>query len=112
KHNLFVDIEIDEPYGFRGKPIHTIGSDEPRNAFFTEKGWIVIRFAEEQVIREPLQCCQFIAQTLCQLVKDNNLSEIAQNLPELTLFPKVWNSREAQRMFEIRYRDTYLNLLN
>ncbi|PKQ70370.1 PDDEXK family nuclease [Raineya orbicola] len=112
KHNLFVDIEIDEPYGFRGKSIHTIGSDEPRNAFFVEKGWIVIRFAEEQVIREPLQCCGFIAQTLAKLVKDENLNEIAKNLPHLTLFPKMWNSREAQKMFENRYRDTYLNELN
>src|SRR5690606_25978332 len=44
--NLFIDIEIDEPYvGSNGSPIHFKKSnDNLRNNFFIDNKWIVIRF--------------------------------------------------------------------
>jgi hypothetical protein len=46
KWNLYIDIEIDEPYVKNTKkPIHV--DDSTRNEFFLESNWIIIRFAEE-----------------------------------------------------------------
>jgi hypothetical protein len=63
KRNIFIDIEVDEPYVFfRNIPVHYQGKDEKRNAYFLSKGWDVIRFTEEQVINQPIACCKFISQ--------------------------------------------------
>lgn len=51
--NLYVDIEIDEPYYYKTKePTHCSDQekDKHRNAFFLENNWVVIRFAEEQKV--------------------------------------------------------------
>src|SRR5690606_31586096 len=54
--NLYIDIEIDEPYdGYYRYPTHFINpedeikQDNIRDLFFIESGWIVIRFTEKQV---------------------------------------------------------------
>jgi len=73
--NLHINIEIDEPYDLKTKyPKHSIVNesvydtgkkilksvDETRDKFFKEKNWIVIRFAEEQIIKEPKKCYEAI----------------------------------------------------
>ena len=54
KLNLYIDIEIDEPYdGYYRYPTHYINpeddskQDNIRDLFFTESGWIVIKFTEK-----------------------------------------------------------------
>jgi len=40
--NLYIDIEIDEPYSLSsGKPCHYIGKDDDRNLFFLERYWLI-----------------------------------------------------------------------
>lgn len=62
--NLHIDIEIDEPYDFIGKKqihytVDNIHINTNRDSPFTNTcGWIVIRFAEEQVVRYPNECCR------------------------------------------------------
>lgn len=107
KNQLFVDIEIDEPYNYKGKPTHTQGSDDKRNAYFVESGWVVIRFAEEQIARQPLQCCKFLAQTLFQISNDKTFLQELQKAPDLTLMPFTWDSQAAQTMRANRTRDSY-----
>ncbi|MGL6338666.1 MAG: hypothetical protein ACRC80_05935, partial [Waterburya sp.] len=53
---LAVDLEIDEPYSFKGfLPIHLV--EDPkyiyRDKFFLKLGYIVIRFAEYQIAKYP-----------------------------------------------------------
>lgn len=107
KHQLFVDIEIDEPYNFKGQVTHTQGSDDKRNIYFTEAGWVVIRFAEEQIARQPLQCCKFIAQTIYQLTNDVSYYQKFQKIPDLTLTPRTWDKKTAQMMYANKTRDGY-----
>jgi len=59
---LYIDIEIDEPYDYvNKKPIHYVGSnDESRNCFFSENNWFVLRFAEKQIQDSPNDCIDFI----------------------------------------------------
>ena len=51
---LWICVEVDEPWHRRPGdpkryPSHWIGKDERRDQYFLERGWVVIRFAEEQV---------------------------------------------------------------
>jgi very-short-patch-repair endonuclease len=64
--NLYIDIEIDEPYtkiDEKLQPIHYVnGSDEKRNKIFLENNWIVIRFTENQIINNLDEVADFIKQ--------------------------------------------------
>jgi very-short-patch-repair endonuclease len=55
---LHIDIEIDEPYiANTQQAIHYKGADSNRNDFFVQNGWLVVRFAEEQIVKYPEACC-------------------------------------------------------
>jgi len=61
KDDLIINIEIDEPYSFNLKaPIHYENSDENRNLYFKNEGIMVVRFTENQIIKNPLMCIDFI----------------------------------------------------
>ena len=101
---LYIDIEIDEPYVYNQTTLtHCIGSDDERNGIFLERGWIVLRFAEEQVVCYPQQCCQTIAEVVATFQGQQSYGEIP--------FPpaiKHWTKEEAMKMMLEQYRQTYL----
>ena len=106
--NLYIDIEIDEPYVYDNhNPIHYLGKDTNRNEFFLSRKWLVIRFAEEQVVRSPESCCKFIAETIAELLNDNSIMSNFRTMSDLNSIP-IWSEEEAIRMAEENYRDTYL----
>jgi hypothetical protein len=111
--NLFIDIEIDEPYTYDNygkiKPIHYFGrsKDENRNDFFNNnRGWIVIRFSEEQAVRYPDSCCKFIAQQIAEITRNSAItSQFAQTLD---LQPQQqWTKKEAIEMGKRKERNDY-----
>ena len=109
KLNLHIDIEIDEPYVYHsGEPTHCLDADKDRkrNSFFNNRGWIVIRFSEEQVIRYPHSCCQTIAQTLAQVTGDRSILNRFVDIPDLQQQPQ-WTEVEAEEMAERRTRNKY-----
>ena len=109
KHNLYIDIEIDEPYVLRNKmPIHT--DDHNRNNYFLKNGWSIIRFAEVQVARFPELCCKIIAEHIRNLTDENIWIEGFHQLEELAEV-KAWNIEEAQEMASTGFRFTYLKYL-
>jgi hypothetical protein len=74
--NLYIDIEIDEPYdGYYRYPTHYINpegelkQDNVRDLFFTESGWVVIRFTEKQVHCQAYACIDYIQNVLHSLYK-------------------------------------------
>lgn len=106
--NLYVDIEIDEPYDAKKKkPTHCIDvpKDTNRDDFFLEKNWVVIRFAEEQIIISPKSCCKFIASVVSALT-GQLIPEELQNTPRLRDVPR-WNTKKAKRMARKKYRNYY-----
>lgn len=114
-NNLHINIEIDEPYvsGIK-KAIHYVeeqnsdlNSDRKRNHYFTEKGWIVIRFAEEQVLKYPDDCCKFIIE-VCNIIEQVHSS--VNNIVNINYPPKIkcWTANEAEKMFDNDYRNIYL----
>jgi len=106
--NLFIDIEIDEPYvGSNGSPIHFKKSnDNLRNNFFIDNKWIVIRFAEIQVVKYPTECCLLI-NTLIKCLKEGN---VIDNEKIKSIVPNVqgWDKAESNKLAFNRFRNTYL----
>lgn len=107
---LGIDVEIDEPYALLSKePIHCqdTDSDNCRNDFFLSRGWVVIRFAECQVVKTPEGCCKIIAQAIAQITGDRSYLEQLENFPDL-LPEKSWTTRRAKQLARKDYRFSYL----
>ncbi|WP_249065886.1 endonuclease domain-containing protein [Argonema antarcticum] len=69
--NLHITIEVDMPfYDDTGKPSNqeVLVKENQRHQILLQKGWIVIRFAEEQVVSSPQSCCKVIAEVIDQVV--------------------------------------------
>lgn len=106
--NIFINIEIDEPYDGVGRvPTHCIGDDDYRDIFFTKRGWIVIRFAEIQIYEEPVKCCAFIAKVVHSIDKSYYSILLNESIPE---FIDQWDSLQANKWSLRKYREEYLNI--
>jgi hypothetical protein len=110
---FYIDIEVDEPYYFDSdikdnSPCHYIGlvKDETRNKFFLDRGWIVIRFAEEQVAIQADSCCKELAKLISQITLDDSIVNNFRNIPDLDQV-SMWTEEEAYHMIEKKYRDRY-----
>ena len=104
--NLYVDIEIDEPYiGATGEPIHYIESnDSYRDVFFNGNNWIVIRFSEQQIANLPEYCCNEIGKAVNKIKPTYSwVNETLSLSPE-----KMWTKDQAISMALRRSRNTYL----
>lgn len=109
EHGIYIDIEIDEPYAFRsGIPIHT--NDSARNDYFLNNGWSIIRFAEEQICKQPELCCKVIAEHLRNLSGEHIWIEGFHHLSRLADV-ESWDKQAAEKMAESRYRYSYMKLL-
>lgn len=111
KLNLYIDVEIDEPYdGYYRYPTHYINpeddvkQDNIRDLFFTESGWIVIRFTEKQVHCEAYDCIDYIKNVLHSLynrafVNNVNCEKESQ-----------WDYNQCIQWQKIYYRENYLGI--
>lgn len=111
KLNLYIDIEIDEPYdGYYRYPTHYINpedefkQDNIRDLFFTESGWIVIRFTEKQVHCEAYACIDYIKNVLDSLynrafINNSNCEKESQ-----------WDYNQCIQWQKIYYRENYLGI--
>jgi hypothetical protein len=103
--NLYIDIEIDEPYdGYFRFPTHEEDKDETRDLFFIESGWVVIRFTERQVHLQEYQCIAFIKDVVNSI--RNYELEIKSNCKE----EKQWDYQQAISWEKVKYREKYLNI--
>ncbi|MBU3658338.1 MAG: WYL domain-containing protein [Flavobacteriales bacterium] len=108
--NLFIDIEIDEPYdGISRQPIHFMGFDKQRNSFFKNRGWIVIRFAEYQVFKETMSCCKFIAEVINSVNPNFTISEKLSKIKDIGTI-KQWTKGQSIKWAIEKYREKYLGI--
>jgi len=109
--NLWLDVEIDEPYDYKtGNPTHCWDDprDANRNTFFLNKGWIVIRFSEQQVVQHPESCCKEIASIIKSITGIELFFKPLQTIPILAP-SKMWSKREAKQMAKRQFRNQYLH---
>lgn len=109
--NLFIDIEIDEPYdGYYRYPTHythpeqETKQDNIRDLFFTESGWVVIRFSEKQVHCQPTECINHIKNILNSIYNKEFTTnvECEQELQ--------WDYNKCIQWQKIYYRERYLGI--
>lgn len=109
--NLYVDIEIDEPYdGYYRYPTHYVNpeddvkKDDIRDMFFTESGWVVIRFTEKQVHCESFECIDYIKNVLYSLYNRNFVNSISCEKES------QWDYNQCIQWQKIYYREKYLGI--
>ena len=113
---LGIDLEIDEPYTLKeSMPIHLVEDRKYiiRDKFFLGLGYIVIRFAEYQVVKYPDYCCLHIVRVLNQFLDPDLKIHIPDGIEIQALKPqdwrvKSWTQRESQIMAKNKIRDSYL----
>ena len=102
----YFDIEIDEPYDKNlGTPTHylenhgdrTTSIDKRHNDYLTNKGWTVIRFAEEQVLNNTFECVKFIckAQTMLETGSRLIMPSHKKSFPV-----KKWTKEESEQLYK------------
>jgi hypothetical protein len=111
--NLYIDIEIDEPYdGFYRYPTHNYRAedgfkqDDIRDLFFTESGWIVIRFTEKQIHKYSNKCIDFIVNVINSIHGDDFNSK-----PKCEIEPQ-WNENQSIQWQLNHYREKYLEIVS
>lgn len=107
---LGIDIEIDEPYDGKSKDPHHCtdnNKDRNRNRYLLERGWVVVRLSEYQVVHYPQSCCLLIAELLAKLGYKSYLLafENVENLPN----DPTWTSVTVKPMVARKYREMYLD---
>jgi predicted nucleic acid-binding Zn-ribbon protein len=108
--NLFIDIEIDEPYdGFGRYATHYKGVDDYRNQYFNDRGWMVIRFSEKQVHENPKGCCRLIAEVIRSVNASFTIPQELQNIPTILEEP-FWTKVKSEKWEKDKYREKYLGL--
>ena len=111
--NVFIDIEIDEPYdGLSRNPTHyrtqNGTSDDNRNKGFTDRGWMVIRFAEEQIISSPNECARFIGEVIKSV--NPSFTSTCLDFPRSLKSISMWNEAEARAFAAAKKREKYLGI--
>ncbi len=109
--NLYIDIEIDEPYdGYYRYPTHYINpedevkQDNIRDLFFIESGWVVIRFTEKQVHSQTFECIDHIKNVLNSIY--NRLFTNDVNCEKET----QWDYNQCIQWQKFYYREKYLGI--
>lgn len=109
--NLYIDIEIDEPYdGYYRYPTHFINpedeikQDNIRDLFFTESGWIVIRFTEKQVHCQAYECIDYLRNVLNSLYNRNFVTDTA------CIRENQWDYNQCIQWQKVYYRENYLGI--
>jgi hypothetical protein len=106
--NLRIDIEIDEPYaGITRQPTHCKGEDTNRDLYFTDRGWMVIRFSEYQVHLSELSCLRFIAEIIKTVFPSFSIPNELQTADSLQK-DDLWDVVQAQKWQKVNYREKYL----
>lgn len=111
KLNLYIDIEIDEPYdGYYRYPTHNYRAEDDfkqdniRDLFFTESGWVVVRFTEKQVHKQPKECINYIK---------NLLNSIYNNEFSIKFDGEIenqWNENQSIHWQLNNFREKYLEI--
>ena len=105
---LCINIELDEPYTLSDHtPIHYHGQDRARNAYFVRQRWVVVRFTEEQVVRQPALCCKELAELISTL---NRRHYAVRFLPDSLRPQPTWSQEQARQLAQQQAREQYLGL--
>jgi len=108
---LYIDIEIDEPYdGYYRYPTHYINpedevkQDNIRDLFFTESGWVVIRFTEKQVHCQTNECIHYIKNVLNSIYNRSFTNDVKCEKEN------QWDYNQCIQWQKFYYREKHLGI--
>ncbi|OIP78994.1 MAG: hypothetical protein AUK48_00540 [Oscillatoriales cyanobacterium CG2_30_44_21] len=79
--NSHVAIEISSP----SDNAAVMMRNDLAERFLVDSGWIIIKFTEEQVLQNPLECCKEFAKLLNRLSLDDSVLPKFADTPDLTV---------------------------
>lgn len=111
---IFIDIEVDETYaGYEQLPIHyKVGNgtvDDRRNVSFTERGWIVLRFSEKQIVEQCDSCLKYVYEVIRRMDTSVAVPNALVKAPALKGM-EMWTLDEAKEYIRDRYREKMLGI--
>ena len=113
KEGIYVDIEIDEPYTWKGRPCHCIDEsglpwDVERDRRFTGTGWMVIRISERQIFSQTKSCIGLVASAIASL--DQSFAKRNERMLQWGAPDKESRRRpeQSRTMASENFRQTYL----
>lgn len=107
--NIFINIEIDEPYdGINRTPTHIIDQDTYRDNFFINRGYIVGRFSEIQIHTMPLGCCKVLAEIINSI--DSTFTIDTELKKSVLTDDNQWDSLQSKKWAKEKYRENYLGI--
>ena len=109
--NLYIDLEIDEPYSDQ-KTIHFLGQkkEEVRNSYFLNHQIVVLRFAEYQIVKYPDYCCQYILDVIFEITGIRYSLDVNIFTPS-TFKVKRWSREDAFKLMAQNFRSTQPDLI-
>ena len=108
-NNVFIDIEIDEPYEMDSKKeIHYIGcEDATRDSRIANRNWIVLRFSEKQIMTD-CTACSILIENLIKMVEEGSLKALDEILSiRASIEDDRWRKEDARMMAINNYRKSY-----
>lgn len=104
--NIYIDIEVDEPYSKSGIPTHFSENknDSQRDMYFNENGWNVLRFSENQVKNQIENVIKTVKIFYNQILGNSN-ENFENHLSKF--YEKRWSYEESKEFIRIKKRDYY-----
>ena len=107
---ICINVEIDEPYKpFARTVMHCKGDDVLRDEYFTDRGWVVLRFSERQIHSDEDGCLKCIAEVLNLIDTDFKMPESLKSL-DIVQSDACWSIFQAQRWEKESERELYLDM--
>lgn len=113
---LYIDVEIDSPYDMEsGEPTTFVKKDscefskQEHDTFFEKAGWFIVRFAEEQIVKQPISCCKYIAQTIYEIIGDDTVLQKFNTVDNIQPLD-MWTYDRCLQLRQERYRENYLGI--
>lgn len=107
---ICINVEIDEPYKpFVRTAMHCKGDDVLRDEYFTDRGWVVLRFSERQLHFDEDGCLKHIAEVLNLIDTDFKMPESLKSL-DIVQSDACWSIFQAQRWEKESERELYLDM--
>lgn len=107
---ICINVEIDEPYKpFARTVMHCKGDDVLRDEYFTDRGWVVLRFSERQIHSDEDGCLKCIAEVLNLIDTDFKMPESLKSL-DIVQSDACWTIFKAQQWERESERELYLDM--
>ena len=107
---ICINVEIDEPYKpFARTVMHCKGDDVLRDEYFTDRGWVVLRFSERQIHSDEDGCLKCIAEVLNLIDTDFKMPESLKSL-DIVQSDACWTIFQAQQWERESERELYLDM--